>query len=112
MNSPERVFGVKSVRSDKQVPKLISVANNINYGVEKGAGDLLRPGKYAADGLPDEEFTKAITPNQARDLMSSIGFEVSDAENDKILAALTEKNLVLNLDNYRHTMNKVKKLIV
>lgn len=72
---------------------------------------MLKPGKYAADGLPDEEFTKPITSDVARELMSAIGFEVSDAENEQIVSNLKQNNQVLNLENYRFTMNKVKKLI-
>jgi len=68
-----RVFGVPTIRSDIQKPKVRSVADQFNYGDECQAVELLFPQRFADLGLTKDDFFMPRAKEEIRTIFTRIG---------------------------------------
>eukprot|EP01065_Artemidia_motanka_P009858 TRINITY_DN1510_c0_g1_i1.p1 TRINITY_DN1510_c0_g1~~TRINITY_DN1510_c0_g1_i1.p1 ORF type:complete len:290 (+),score=100.05 TRINITY_DN1510_c0_g1_i1:54-872(+) len=78
----DRVFGVPSVRSDLQPPRARRVTDNVNYGDDDSAADLLCPSPYAQGGVSVADFLTPVGRSEMKELADGAGYGLSDAEFD------------------------------
>jgi len=69
-----RVFGVPTIRSDIEKPKMRSVADPNNYGDEPAAVGLLFPQRFADLGVENSDFLKLRPKEDIRKMFANIGY--------------------------------------
>eukprot|EP00455_Lapot_gusevi_P020542 TRINITY_DN2174_c0_g5_i1.p1 TRINITY_DN2174_c0_g5~~TRINITY_DN2174_c0_g5_i1.p1 ORF type:complete len:445 (-),score=67.70 TRINITY_DN2174_c0_g5_i1:514-1794(-) len=102
------VFGTSSIRRDRPAPALRSVANFTNYGDEVGARDLLKPSRFAFDGLDEQDFTRSRQADEIRSIFSNIGHDFTDQEFNQLCVMATADNQPLNIETFRKAFNRVR----
>jgi hypothetical protein len=70
-----RVFGLPTIRSDVQKPKMRSIADQFNYGDESQAVELLFPQRFADLGLTRDDFFMPRPKEEIRTIFTRIGIE-------------------------------------
>jgi len=108
---PARTFGIPTIRSDIPARSAVSMSDVSNYGDGPSASDLLNPSRFADLGIDHSDFVVARTPQEIRDVFSSIGNDLTDTEFEKIwLRAATaydlNRNGEVSVEEFRLALNE------
>ena len=101
-----RVYGLPSIRNDRAVPRMKSVANRCNYGDEGSSKALLYPAPYAHMGLHDEQLWQEREEGELRALYERVGVRVKDRQWRLLCAMAVKLYGALSVDSLRHAMNR------
>lgn len=101
-----RVYGVPTIRHDREKPKLRSVADPFNYGDESNAQGLLYPNRFAHDGVNNSDFLAIRDQQEIRELFRRIGQNWSDEEFQSLCDAAERDFGGISADSVRHAWNK------
>lgn len=105
-NLQDRPYGIPSIRRDLAPPVLRSVADPLNYGNEGGAQGLLNPGRFAYDGVDDEDFVAVRSRNEVRDIFKRIGAVFLEPQFQRLCDKAESDFGGLSADSFRHAWNK------
>ena len=102
----DRTYGLPSIRHDRTVPKIKSVANRCNYGDEGSSKALLYPAPYASMGLHDEQFLQERDEAELRRLYERVGVRLKDRQWQVLCERAVKLYGALSVDSLRHAMNR------
>ncbi len=103
-----RVFGTPSIRFDKPIPTVRSVADTNNYGNESDSKGLLYPKSNVYKDISVEDFKAPRTEIELKIIFQTIGeLSVMDDQYFKTICAEAVKaDGVLSVDSFRHALNR------
>lgn len=106
-----RVFGTPSIRFDKPVPAVRSVADTANYGNESDSKGLLYPKTNVYKDITVEDFKAPRSAAEVKAIFQAIGESGAVSDDAKFKAACDEavrSDGVLSVDSFRHALNRAK----
>lgn len=89
-HDPNRVFGLPSIRTDVPVPKLVTIANTVNYGEEADARHLLFPARATHMGITESHYLAPQSKESIKEYLARANIKVSDDECDAIFSMASE----------------------
>lgn len=103
-----RAFGLPSLRNDVPAPPIQnrSVANNMNYGDDATASDLINPQPFSDMRITEQSM---ITPRPKESVFAffeKIGYGVDREISEACFLAASADGNVCSLQDYRHQLNE------
>merc|ERR1711907_905141 len=102
----DRIFGVPSIRTDRQPPRRMPVDNVTNYGDPTTSRTLLIPDRYTLQGIPDRELSRDRSLEDIAQLMSAAEIRVgSDTLESAYATVAANHNGHVSLRSLLHQLN-------
>lgn len=103
-----RAFGVPCIRTDLPAPpkgNMRSVANNMNYGDDATASELINPQPFADLRITETSMYQERSKESIFAFFEKIGFSADKTVMDACFRAVSEDGYGASLQAYRHKLN-------